>query len=182
MSLEMFEDGTFALNRGGEKVKLRIYAVVTGDDVLRAYTNGIKTIAARLILPEAYEVAKKVGVELINIEEVVGPLVDLIEKLLKSRRGDLLAKIFSELLPYTVARSYSYTEYMWDQRLKSVTFSVEVKLSESTAMYYEDLSELFSAIAAKASTKNFWVKHASEVKPTYAGKEYMISLSANTDL
>jgi len=181
--LRLLEDGSFLLAAEGGEAKLRIRSVATGDDVLKAKAEGAKALAAKLFLPEAVEAAAKEGIELVNIQDIADPLALVIRELLKGRRPDLLTRLFQELLPDAAVRSYSYMEYagVFDKGVpSSASFSVEVVFTGDAAKYFEDVLELFSAIASKTSDLGMYTSLRSTTDPRW--KERKVVLELKTDL
>jgi hypothetical protein len=128
-------------------------------------------------------VAAKEGVKLIIIQDIADPLALVIKELLRARRPELLTRLFQELLPDAAVRSYSYTEYagVFDRGIpSSVSFSVEVVFTGDTAKYFEDVLELFSAIASKTSDLGMYISLKSTSDPRW--KEHKVVLELGTDL
>ncbi len=179
--LRLLEDGTFLVVKGGEGVRLRIRSVATGDDVLKARASGAKAIAAKVFLPEAVEVAGREGVELVNVEDVVGPLASVLKELLRERRPDLLVRFFQEILPEAVARSYSYREYTdYTGATSAVEFSVDAKFIRGALGLFDDVFSLLSAIASKASELGMYTSLNSTSDPRW--KERRVVLDLKIDL
>jgi hypothetical protein len=181
--LRLLEDGSFLLAAEGGEAKLRIRSVATGDDVLKAKAAGAEALAAKLFLPEAAEAAAKVGVKLINIQDIADPLALVIKELLKARRPELLTRLFQELLPDAAVRSYSYEEYagIFDEGIPSTaSFSVKAVFAGDAAKYFEDVLELFSAIASKTSDLGMYTSLNSILDPRW--KQRKVVLDLKTDL
>jgi len=181
--LRLLEDGSFLLAAEGGKAKLRIRSVATGDDVLKAKAAGAEVLAAKLFLPEAAEVAAKEGVKLINIQDIADPLALVIKELLRARRPELLTRLFQVLLPDAAVRSYSYTEYagVFDRGIpSSVSFIVKAVFAGDAAKYFEDVLELFSAIATKTSDLGMYTSLKSTSDPRW--KERKVVLELRTEL
>jgi hypothetical protein len=181
--LRLLEDGSFLLAAEGGEAKLKIRSVATGDDVLKAKAAGAKALAAKLFLPEAAEAAAKVGVKLINIQDIADPLALVIKELLRGRRPELLTRLFQELLPDAAVRSYSYEEYasIYDEGIPSTaSFSVEAVFAGDAAKYFEDVLELFSAIATKTSDLGMYTSLNSTLDPRW--KQRKVVLDLKTDL
>ncbi|AFA40736.1 hypothetical protein Pogu_2709 [Pyrobaculum oguniense TE7] len=175
--MRLMEDGSFLYVTSGAEVKLRIRSVATGDDVVKAKASGASALAANVFLPEAVEVAKREGIELISIEDVADPLIGVIGALLKERRLDLLVRIFQELLPGDVARSYSYYELanFMGRGISSVSFRVKVEFRRSD--FFEDILELLSALAAKASSSGLSTHLNSAVDPKRGERTIELEIS-----
>jgi hypothetical protein len=179
--LRLLEDGSFLLAAEGGEAKLRIRSVATGDDVLKAKAAGAEALAAKLL--EAAEAAAKVGVKLINIQDITDPLALVIKELLRARRPELLTRLFQELLPDAAVRSYSYEEYagIYDEGIPSTaSFSVEAIFAGDAAKYFEDVLELFSAIASKTSDLGMYTSLKSTSDPRW--KQRKVVLDLKTDL
>jgi hypothetical protein len=179
----LLEDGSFLLAAEGGEAKLKIRSVATGDDVLKAKAAGAEALAAKLFLPEAAEAAAKVGVKLINIQDIADPLALVIKELLKARRPELLTRLFQVLLPDAAVRSYSYEEYagIYDEGIPSTaSFSVKAVFAGDAAKYFEDVLELFSAIASKTSDLGMYTSLNSTLDPRW--KQRKVVLDLKTDL
>jgi hypothetical protein len=166
--LRLLEDGSFLLATEGGEAKLGIRSVATGDVVLRAEATGAKALAAKLFLPEAAEAAAKEGIKLVDIQDIADPLALVVKELLRARRPELLARLFQELLPDAAVRSYSYAEYagVFDKGIpSSASFSVEAVFAGDAAKHFEDVLELFSAIATKTSDLGMYTSLKSTSDP-----------------
>jgi hypothetical protein len=181
--LRLLEDGSFLLAAEGGEAKLRIRSVATGDDVLKAKAAGAEALAAKLFLPEAAETAAKVGAKLIDIQDIADPLALVIKELLRGRRPELLTRLFQELLPDAAVRNYSYEEYagIYDKGIPSTaSFSVEAVFAGDAVKYFEDVLELFSAIATKTSDLGVYTSLNSTLDPRW--KQRKVVLELKTDL
>ena len=168
--LRLLEDGSFLIATEGGEAKLRVRSVATDDDVLKAKAAGAEAPAAKLFLPEAAEAAAKVGVKLINIQDIADPLALVIKELLRGRRPELLTRLFQVLLPDAAVRNYSYEEYagIYDEGIPSTaSFSVEAVFAGGAAKYFEDVLELFSAIATKTSDLGMYTSLNSALDPRW---------------
>ena len=179
--MRLLEDGSFLYVKGDAAVKLRIRSVATGDDVLRAKASGASALAAELFLPEAVEVARREGVELIDLEDVAEPLAEVVGALLRERRPDLLVRIFQELLPRDVARHYSYLEHVdfMTKDVAATSFKVELEFQKCFE-FFEDILEFMSALAAKASGLGMSTSLNSTVDPRH--KKQRITFEVSLDL
>jgi hypothetical protein len=175
--LRLLEDGSLLLATEGGEAKLRIRSVATGDDVLRAKATGAKALAAKLFLPEAAEAAAKEGIKLVDIQDIADPLALVVRELLRARRPELLARLFQELLPDAAVRNYSYTEYagVFDKGIpSSASFSVEAVFTGDAAKYFEDVLELFSAIATKTSDLGMYTSLKSTLDPRWKERRVVL--------
>ncbi|MEM1637906.1 MAG: hypothetical protein QW247_09375 [Pyrobaculum sp.] len=62
------------------------------------------------------EEARKRGVKLIHLDDLVRPAARQLAKFLADRRPDLLVTFFESALPKTVGRGFEYNEYTPDDR------------------------------------------------------------------
>jgi len=183
--LRLLEDGSFLLAAEGGEAKLRIRSVATGDDVLKAKATGAKALAAKLFLPEAAEAAAKEGVKLINIQDIADPLALVIKELLRARQPELLTRLFQELLPDAAVRNYSYEEYagIYDKGIpSSASFSVKAVFAGDAAKYFEDVLELFSAIASKTSDLGMYTSLNSTLDPRWKERKVVRSKNRPTQI
>lgn len=150
LALQMREDGVFELEYEDGLLAGRIVAVATADDVVKASALGQLFVAADVFLPEAVEEAKKRGVRLIHLDDLVRPAARLLAKFLIDRRADLLVKFFESVLPKSVGRSFSYGEYTPDDKgvPYEVKFDVKVVVPIRQSQVVEPLHQLMSKLSA----------------------------------
>ncbi|ABL89099.1 conserved hypothetical protein [Pyrobaculum islandicum DSM 4184] len=165
MLLEVGEDGVYAYRVGGDVLRGRVVAVATADDIIKASNLGYTFVAAKVFLPEAVEEAGKRGIRLVSIEEIAEPLSVLLVNLLANRRGDMLIRLFDQLIPSFMTRTYYYYEYMDYNRgdVYATSFKATVKVHERFySEVFGDLVELLSELSMRmGKTRGVQVEFAT---------------------
>lgn len=94
----------------------------------------------------------KRGIRLVSIEEIAEPLSVLLVNLLANRRGDMLIRLFDQLIPSFMTRTYYYYEYMDYNRgdVYATSFKATVKVHERFySEVFGDLVELLSELSMR---------------------------------